>query len=152
MRIVEDHADLERLDKQLDYVNNHIVVVGFLSEKNVDGVNVQKYAAWNEFGTINIRSRPFFRRATQTKKAKEKIENYIDTQISLIIQGKKTGNQALKAIGLYVVGQVQLSIKSMKKFNIYKNKESTIKKKGKNNPLIDSGSMIQSVSFEIRRK
>jgi hypothetical protein len=149
MKVIYNHKEFEQIDEELEYIKNHVIYVGFLSEKIIDGVNVQVISIWNEYGTIYIPSRPFFRTATQTRKAQREIEEYIEKQIQLILELKKTGKQVMDSIGLYVVGRIQLSIKKGK---WQRNAESTIARKGKNNPLIDTGTMISSVSYEIRSK
>ena len=61
-----------------------------------------------------------------------------------------TGENALKSIGLEVQGLIQDSIKNG---NWEPNSARTIrKKKFKGQPLIETGSMLRAVSFEIRRK
>ena len=151
MRLQKDFRDLERVDKELMYAKNHYILIGFISEKYNDGVNVREYALWNEYGTLYIPARPFFRRATNTRKAKRLINNYAKRQIGKVIdtRGHFTMEQAYNAIGVYVVGQIQ---KSIKRGNWQQNAPSTVRRKGKSNPLIDSGSMINAVSFEIRRR
>ena len=67
-----------------------------------------------------------------------------------VATGKMTGEKALKSIGLEVQGLIQDSIKNG---NWEKNASSTIKaKKGKGQELIETGSMLRAVSFEIRSK
>ena len=67
-----------------------------------------------------------------------------------VATGKMTGEIALKSIGLEVQGLIQDSIKNG---NWEKNASSTIKaKKGKGQELIETGSMLRAVSFEIRSK
>ena len=61
-----------------------------------------------------------------------------------------TGEKALKSIGLEVQGLIQDSIKNG---NWESNTPGTIRaKKGQGQELIDTGSMLRAVSFEIRSK
>lgn len=149
MRIEKDFTDFEKLDRELQYVRENKIIIGFLSEKYINGVNVQRYASYNEFGAVYIPARPFFRRATATRKATRIIEEYIKSQVEQVLELKKTGKQAMQSIGLFVVGQIQTSIV---RGDWQVNSASTVKKKGKSNPLIDTGTMISSVNFEIKRK
>ena len=147
---VEDNRDnLDELFKELEYLESHVIVVGVLADEETDGVNVQEYAIYVEFGTKNIPARPFFREATQTTEAKKKISKYMKNEMEKVIEGKKTGKQACDAVGEYVRG---LIMKSINEGDWARNAPSTIKKKGKNNPLIDTTTLIKSIDYEIRRK
>ena len=58
--------ELEKIEKELDYLKKHTVWVGFVgseADKKVDGVAIYMYANFNEYGTSNIPSRTFFRTA-----------------------------------------------------------------------------------------
>lgn len=142
---------LEGIEKELDYLKTHTVVVGFVDDKaykKVDGVEIWLYATINEYGSINTPSRPFFRTAINTNR--KYIIQQLKDNLSKVATGKMSGENALKSIGLEVQGLIQDSIKNG---GWKANADSTIKaKKGKGQPLIDTGSMLKAVSFEIRRK
>ena len=142
---------LDKIEKELDYLKTHTVWIGFVggeADKKVDGVAIYMYANFNEYGTSNIPSRPFFRTALNNNR--KYIKEQLKELLSKVATGKITGEVALKSIGLEVQGLIQDSIKNG---NWEKNADSTIAaKKGKGQPLIDTGSMLRAVSFEIRRK
>ena len=142
---------LDKIEKELDYLRKHTVWVGFVggeADKKVDGVAIYMYANFNEYGTSNIPSRPFFRTALNNNR--KYIKEQLKELLGKVATGKITGEVALKSIGLEVQGLIQDSIKNG---NWEKNADSTIiAKKGKGQPLIDTGSMLRAVSFEIRRK
>ena len=143
--------ELEKIEKELDYLKKHTVWVGFVgseAEKKVNGVEIYMYANFNEYGTSNIPSRPFFRTALNNNR--KYIKEQLKELLGKVATGKMTGKMALKSIGLEVQGLIQDSIKNG---NWEKNASSTIKaKKGKGQELIETGSMLRAVSFEIRRK
>lgn len=152
MKIKIKFDDFKKLDKELAFLENHIVVIGVLGdEESEDGVPVKEYAIHVEYGAprINIPARPFFRTATQSRKAHLKILHYSKARIREIIEGKITAKQALEDIGTFVMGEI---IQSLKGGNWKANSPATIKKKGKNNPLLDKGTLLESINFEIRRK
>ena len=142
---------LDKIEKELDYLKTHTVWVGFVggeADKKVDGVAIYMYANFNEYGTSNIPSRPFFRTALNNNR--KYIKEQLKELLSKVATGKITGEIALKSIGLEVQGLIQDSIKNG---NWEKNADSTIvAKNGIGQPLIDTGSMLRAVSFEIRRK
>ena len=142
---------LDKIEKELDYLKTHTVWVGFVgseSDKKVDGVAIYMYANFNEYGTSNIPSRPFFRTALNNNR--KYIKEQLKELLGKVATGKMSGENALKSIGLEVQGLIQDSIKNG---NWEKNAPRTIKaKKGQGQELIETGSMLRAVSFEIRRK
>ena len=143
--------ELEKIEKELDYLKKHTVWVGFVgseAEKKVNGVEIYMYANFNEYGTSNIPSRPFFRTALNNNR--KYIKEQLKELLGKVATGKMTGEKALKSIGLEVQGLIQDSIKNG---NWESNASSTIAaKKGRGQELIETGSMLRAVSFEIRRK
>ena len=146
-----DRKNLDKIEKELDYLRKHEVIVGFVSDeadKKVDGVPIWLYASYNEFGTSTIPARPFFRSAIN--KNRKEIISEMKGFFAKVGTGKMTGEQALKGIGLIVQGMIQESIKNG---SWQANVPGTIKaKKGIGQPLIETGSMLRAVSFEIRGK
>ena len=142
---------LDKIEKELDYLKKHTVWVGFVgseADKKVDGVAIYMYANFNEYGTSNIPSRPFFRTALNNNR--KYIKEQLKELLGKVATGKMTGEKALKSIGLEVQGLIQDSIKNG---NWESNAPGTIRaKNGMGQPLIDTGSMLRAVSFEIRSK
>ena len=146
-----DRSNIDKIEKELDYLKNHHVIVGFVgdkADKNVDGVPIWLYASYNEFGSTNVPARPFFRSAIN--KNRKEIVSEMKGFFAKVGTGKMTGEQALKGIGLIVQGMIQESIKNG---SWQANAHGTIKaKNGTGQPLIETGSMLRAVSFEIRGK
>ena len=143
--------ELDKIEKELDYLKKHTVWVGFVgseADKKVDGVAIYMYANFNEYGTSNIPSRPFFRTALNNNR--KYIKEQLKELLGKVATGKMTGEKALKSIGLEVQGLIQDSIKNG---NWESNAPGTIRaKNGMGQPLIETGSMLRAVSFEIRRR
>ena len=121
------------------------VKVGFFSTaKYPDRTPVAAVAAWNEFGTNSIPERPFFRSALEEAKPK-----VIQTLKTAIDPKKMTvGPQLAGRIGAQVAGEVQ---KSITRWRTPPNAPRTIAKKGSSNPLVDTGHMRASVTWEVER-
>ena len=145
--------ELEKIEKELDYLKKHTVWVGFVgseADKKVDGVAIYMYANYNEYGSSSrgIPSRPFFRTALNNNR--KYIKEQLKELLGKVATGKMTGKMALKSIGLEVQGLIQDSIKNG---NWESNAPSTVRaKNGTGQPLIETGSMLRAVSFEIRSK
>lgn len=144
--IVEELGDLERLQKELEYLQTHAVKVGVLGNGSADGISVQDYAIFNEYGTSHIPSRPFFRLSVGTQKAQNEIKEYLNTQIENIISGELTGQGAYKNLGTFVVQKIKKTIMSG---NFAPLDSKTIKRKGSSTPLVDTHSLYNSISYEI---
>nr|DAS07120.1 MAG TPA: virion morphogenesis protein [Caudoviricetes sp.] len=139
---------LEKLDKELKYLQTHAVKVGVLwsggsLKSNTD---VQEYAIFNEYGTSKIPARPFFRLSVGTDKAQNEIKEYIKKQVEQIIQGGMTGQQAYENLGTFVVQKIKKTIASG---NFAALNPQTIKKKGHSKPLMDTHSLYNSINYEI---
>lgn len=149
--IVEELGDLEKLQKELEYLQTHAVKVGVLGNGSADGVSVQDYAIFNEYGTSHIPKRPFFRLSVGTQKAQNEIKEYLNTQIENIISGELTGQGAYENLGEFVVQKIKKTIMSG---NFAALNLKTIKirqRKGNNStkPLMDTHSLYESIKYEI---
>ena len=127
----------ERIFRELEKLNKLLAQIGYESGKSKEknGADVCAVAAWNEFGTINIPSRPFMRKSVDDNKDE--------------ISGRKTAEQVFKEIGLFQKGLIQ---KKITDGSFEPNAPSTIRQKKSDKPLIDTGRMRQSVEIFIEKK
>lgn len=136
------------LEKMLKELAGMEVRVGFqhgmASEK--DGTDICDVAAWNELGTERMPSRPFLRKSVDENK--EKIGGFLDETMELVLDGYPV-KQALSDIGIF---QKDLIQEKITEGDFEPNRESTIRKKGSDKPLIDTGRMRQSVNYVIKKK
>ena len=128
----------------------HKVSVGFFSKarypdkKNTPVTNV---AAWNEYGTEDkngqqlIPPRPFFKKGLRTAEPDVR-----DITSKVNPKALAMTHVAANRLGAVVQGHIQTSIRVLR---YPKNADSTIRRKGSSNPLIDTGFMRRAVSYEI---
>lgn len=135
------YAELEKLKKLR-------VVAGYQQGQAVseDGVDLADIALWNELGTASAPSRPFLRKSVDENE--EKIISFGQLQAKRLTQGA-TAQEVLTALGVMQKGLVQEKIVDG---DFEPNAPSTIKKKGSDKPLIDTGDMRRSVNFAITEK
>lgn len=136
-----------------DFFSGRSIVIGFPrslrskgSAKYPDGTNVVDVAIWNNFGTKDIPARPFMQRSKPMI-----IENTKPVRQDMLRrarQGQRV-NRMIEQIGAIAVGIVQRTITQ---FAVPPNAPSTIRIKGVNNPLIDTGLMRKCVTWEVRNK
>ena len=150
---IQAHKQLEETFKD---GKNASVKVGFPASKSAtmseqDGVTALSKAIWNNFGTsfkvgkkkvVRIPKRPFMSVAfaSNVKKYRKMIAKSI---------GKTSQKQLLSQLGAIGEGDVK---KTIVDFKNPPNSDATEKRKGTNDPLIDSSHMVGSVSWALEAK
>lgn len=142
-------ADGKKLKKELEQLKKLQVRIGFQrgKKKYDDETDMCDVALFNELGTSKSPSRPFLRQSVDDNS--DKINALCKSIMKNISNGSCTAEEAYKKAGVYIKGLVQEQIKNGE---FEANKPSTIKKKGSDKPLIDTGQMRQSVNFVICKK
>ena len=141
----------QRFLKELEEVAKLEVAVGYQAGEAADekGVDMCDIAMWNELGTQGehpIPSRPFLRQTIDNNEGQ--IRNFCQDQAAQISQGG-SAEDCLKRIGVYMKGLVQQTILDG---DFVPNAPSTIRRKGSDSPLIDTGQLRQSVNYHVRPK
>lgn len=143
----------ERITRELRLIDGSFVKVGFPGEKEKkhkgSGLDMAHLAAIHEHGNdeVNIPPRPFM--AQSFDKHRTEVDQQKDRGLSDIYEGKKTTEGALETLGVFFKGKVQETIGSGE---FEPNKPATIARKGSSVPLIDQGTLRQSVDHEVVMK
>lgn len=103
-------------------------------------------ALWNEFGTEHIPARPFLRDSVDKHMAA--INHMLMAQKDAILHGA-TARETLNTAGLFQQDLIQTEIEQG---DFVANADATIRKKGSDKPLIDTGTMKDSVHYYIVKK
>lgn len=137
-----------KLKKMLEELSKLQVSVGFQHGEATedDGTDICDIAAWNELGTVNMPARPFLRKSVDENEAK--IVAFMKAMKGQILEGADA-KQILNQIGIFQKDLVQEKITNG---DFEPNAPSTIKRKGSDKPLIDTGRMRQSVNYVIKKK
>lgn len=136
-----------RYFRELQKMTEMEVRVGFQGdEKYEDGTTIAEVAAYNEFGSSDTPERPFMRQSFENHESE--LQAACDAANRLVSSGG-SADQALQQIGVVAKGLVQEEIVNG---GFAPNAESTIRKKGSEQPLIDTGTMRQSVNFVVKRR
>jgi len=139
----------EKLMRELKELAGLEVFVGFQRGEKHDEAeaDVVDIAAFNELGTSNgIPSRPFVRQ-TADNHASE-----IDQAKQAVVQHVANGGTAQQAADNLGVFISDLMVNEIKEGGFAANHPKTIKRKGSDVPLIDTGQMRQSVYHVVRKK
>jgi hypothetical protein len=117
--------------------------VGFMSGATYpDGTPVAQVAFWNEFGTTRSPARPFFRKMIERNS-----EAWPDVFAKAAKASRYNTKQALSMVGEKISDQLQSSIVGWTEPG---NAPSTISAKGFDKPLIDSGQMQRSITYNVK--
>lgn len=120
------------------------VRVGIIEQANYDGSDgesVAQVAFWNEYGTANIPPRPFFRNTIAEHK-----DEWPKQAAALMEANGGDVRQTLERMGDGVKGQI---VKTIQAFREPPNAAATVKKKGFDKPLIDTGTLWRSIGYEV---
>lgn len=120
------------------------VRIGFLEDATYpDGTSVPMVAAIQEFGAParNIPPRPFFRNMISNKSGE-----WPKAIGDLLEKNKYDSKKTLEQVGAAIKGQLQQSIVD---FDSVPLSPKTIKRKGFDKQLVDTGTMLRSVDYEV---
>jgi hypothetical protein len=121
------------------------VKIGFLEDaKYPDGTPVAMIAAINEYGAPSRGQppRPFFRRMIEAKQGE-----WPAAIAGLLRDNELDAAKALDLTGAAIAGQLRQSIRDLVDPPLA---ASTIRRKGFDKPLVDTGQMLNSVDHELK--
>lgn len=142
----------DQLEKRLKEIAANVkkassVQVGFLENaKYPDGTPVALVAVVQDFGSPanNIPPRPFFRNMVA-----EKSKDWGD-QTAAVLKGASFDSEvAMERMGMLIKGQLQTSITTFEGAPL---KPATIAAKGFDKQLIDTGHMLHSVDYRVKKE
>lgn len=140
-------ADGVKFQKTLEELKRLQVRIGIQQGAgSEDGVDLVDIAMFNELGTEHIPSRPFLRDSVDAHEAE--INSFLQSATKSLFRGG-SAETVLKRIGVFQKGLIQKEISSG---NFAPNSPATIRKKGSDRPLIDTGRMRQSINYVIQDK
>lgn len=146
---VKDESRVEELLEALETLSTHYIQVGILGDGekySESGITVLGVATVHEFGTSTAPERSFLRAGFDDNKRdfERKAESLVDRVVNLDMPAMTM----LDALGEYMVGVVQEYLTDLSEPPL---SDATIKAKGSDNPLIDTGRLRQSITYEIKK-
>lgn len=148
MDVIDKSEIWDAIVRDLNELSGYELRVGVQGDEGsaiydeADGVTVAEVAAKNEFGTDKIPSRPFMRQSA------EKHENWGEEMGEVwnsVIDGNNP-KTAMHLIGQKIMGDIQEEIATG---DFVPNAPYTIKKKGSDRPLIDTGQLRKSITYKV---
>jgi len=151
-KIIDRRKQWDTLKKQIkDLKKNPYTAIGVLGEESGGSdFGLVEYATANEFGTTknggHVPERSFIRSTVDENE--RKLFKFMENMKVKILLNRIKANKALSLAGVMIQGLIQKKITDLKS---PPNAPSTIKSKGSNNPLIDTGRMRQSIKWQLRK-
>ena len=144
--VIDRDLGYNRIMRDLQKLDGMEIVAGMLKDsgKASNGASYVDIATWNEYGTRRIPSRPFIRISADTNKAAW--SKIAQQAVNDVIDGDSP-REAAKVIGHRMVEDIRKVFGDTSKLK--DNAPSTIAKKGRNEPLVDSGEMRKRVNFRV---
>ena len=142
-----DGEGIEALRSRIKACGGVSVRVGLPSGKTTtDGSPLTTLGFTHEFGAPqkNIPERPFMRPTVQNNG--KKYSDMMGAGLGDIARDKTNAEKVLGTLGAVATSDVQKQIRDGK---FEPNSEKTIKRKGSSKPLIDTGNMRQSITWEL---
>ncbi len=141
----------DRLYRKVGDLSHYKVKVGVLGggAKATGGkISLAQLAAIHEFGapSVNIPERSFIRGTF--KESREKLEHLAERLARGILSDKISVQRALEMLGTWAVAAIQARIRAGIPPAL---KAATIARKGSSIPLIDTGQLLNSISYEVQR-
>lgn len=151
----QDTRVWDKLRKKLDRIKTTHVKVGVLQSKGggestESGATLVDIATIHEFGApvAGIPERSFIRRTFKDKK--KDLAKLTARLAKLIVEDKKTVQQALEILGAWGAAEVQKTITSGAPIPPPL-QPGTVLAKGSSRPLVDTGRLVQSISWDVEK-
>lgn len=135
--------------------------IGWFAGQNYGPENqnlpIAQVAQWNEEGHLNggwflgteTPSRPFMRLFFISLKKNKGFKLFVANELKLYLLGEKTRHQTTKSIAELVRKGLRETIE---KWTYISNSPATIDLKGRNDPLVETGTMAKSIAIRIVRE
>lgn len=106
------------------------------------GESVAQVAFWNEYGTATAPSRPFFRQTINDNKS-----DWVASVGNLMKLHNGDTQKVMGLMGQHIQGQITQSITT---WTTPPNSAYTVAMKGFQKPLVDTGQLSRSISYEVK--
>lgn len=144
-----DGKALKEVLKRMEYINKHSVYIGVPSDGSgrKDGESNAVIAATHEFGSKHHPERSFLR-STLNENGKKYAEIEARELAKSLKPSGPQPEKVLNQLGLMVSSDVK---KRILDGDFAPLKRATVKRKGSSKPLTDTGAMMQSITWRVKR-
>lgn len=155
IKITINNSPWEKIRKELIKADNSHLSVGWFPSAQYgsenENLSVATVAHWMEEGipSKGVPPRPFLRQGFLPRLRTAEYQKVFESVLRSVLSGRNTFKAALTYVGKGMVRGIQNEIVS---WDSPPNSPLTVELKGFNNPLIDTGKMLESVDFEVERR
>lgn len=150
--LVDDASEWKKLRKRLtEETRNSYARVGVLGTdagEERDGISQARLLAVHEFGADTGTTRIPERRPLRGTfdEHRPEYEALVKKGVQGIIDGKTSAEKLLDIVGQKMVADIQRRVREGVE---PANADSTVEKKGSDKPLIDTGTMLNSITYDV---
>lgn len=146
MDVIDKDLGLAEIISSIKSLGGKTIKIGIQGDETAEyenGVSVIDVAAWNEYGTDRIHSRPFIRQcfALHSEEAFVRLQKIAD-----FIQRGGNVDLALNNVGQWYQDRMKETLQT---YPWRKNEDSTIARKKSSKPLIDTKQLRDSIRYKV---
>lgn len=147
MEVIDKDLGFNRIMRNLEALDGTEIDAGIFANAGSDsrGTPYVDIALYNEFGTYRIPARPAVRIASDENQ--RNWGDIIEAEVGTIISGGGGKAQMCKRVGKQMVKDIQSIFGDTSK--LAPNAPSTIRRKGRNEPLVDTGTLRSKVNYRV---
>lgn len=140
----------ERLEAAIAELDRKKVKVGYFpTSRYPDGTPVAGVAAVQNLGSVSRRIPPRPTIGPAIEGSRQMQRDAIAVSVRRAVSGRQTVEQGMEQLGAAVVGEIQKAISELSTPPLA---AGTIRRKGNSKPLVDTGMMLQSVTYVVENR
>ena len=143
--VIDKDLGWKRIVSKMRFINGKEIRAGVLPSagNGKKGVPIAEYATYNEYGTEKIPSRPFMATSADENKG---WSTSVKNAVKGIIDGAEVISQ-MNTVGEKMKTDIKKNIGT---YRFKPLKPATVKKKGHDIQLIDSGDLYDAIDYEVK--
>ena len=143
--VIDKDLGWKRIVRKMNFVDGKEIRAGVLPSagNGKKGVPIAEYATYNEYGTKKIPSRPFMATSADENKG---WSTSVKNAVKGIIDGAEVISQ-MNTVGEKMKTDIKKNIGT---YRFKPLKPATVKKKGHDIQLMDSGDLYDAIDFEVK--
>jgi len=143
--------NLQKVITAMNAIDDTVVKVGLFEEDKYgpenENYNVAQVAFWQEYGE-GVPERPFVSYTFSDPSLLTKVRNTMKMVAETVFKGNVSSNRQLGKLGDEISNMMKWEIIT---WSTPSNSPSTIEKKGRDDPLVDTGKMWESVKHKVMK-
>lgn len=145
MAVTDNREKWDGLMAGLRDLNGRDVDIGLFDGVYEDGTSVPQVAFWHEFGTENMPARPLH--VVTYERDKKQLATLGQQMLGSFVNGE-SASVTLEKFGNWYADRMKYTIAIGEGFA--KLSESTVKRKGHDHPLYETGRLIKSIKYKVK--